>query len=260
MLAERHSLSDTEVCRSTRPLAFRLPQLGDSPEDRARYPRCVCRRRQTALGIAVACALTAVVAAQDVRVDASVARIRLDGRPAVRKLVSRITRDAAGQLDQCTELETRAWLPRGAALEVAASTLVDPRDSVATLSQWPVPFYESAEPCRRIARRERRQRLASCEWIWPITSTTVGASLRVDVYEAAALPAYGAACASRSGSWTGGRGPGVTRTGGHSAGRGRAATFGPRVRCRDGTLSPTCVCGGSLRGCCSHHGGVAGCF
>jgi hypothetical protein len=29
--------------------------------------------------------------------------------------------------------------------------------------------------------------------------------------------------------------------------------------CRDGTLSPSCVCGGSRRGCCSHHGGVAGC-
>jgi hypothetical protein len=32
-----------------------------------------------------------------------------------------------------------------------------------------------------------------------------------------------------------------------------------RLLCRDGTLSPTCVCGGSRRGCCSHHGGVAGC-
>ena len=29
--------------------------------------------------------------------------------------------------------------------------------------------------------------------------------------------------------------------------------------CRDGSLSPSCVCGGSRRGCCSHHGGVAGC-
>jgi hypothetical protein len=29
--------------------------------------------------------------------------------------------------------------------------------------------------------------------------------------------------------------------------------------CRDGTVSPTCSCGGSHRGCCSHHGGVAGC-
>jgi hypothetical protein len=29
--------------------------------------------------------------------------------------------------------------------------------------------------------------------------------------------------------------------------------------CRDGSLSPTCICGGSRRGCCSHHGGVAGC-
>jgi hypothetical protein len=32
------------------------------------------------------------------------------------------------------------------------------------------------------------------------------------------------------------------------------------LRCRDGTLSPSCICGqGSKRGCCSHHGGVAGC-
>lgn len=29
--------------------------------------------------------------------------------------------------------------------------------------------------------------------------------------------------------------------------------------CRDGTTSPTCTCGGPRRGCCSHHGGVAGC-
>jgi hypothetical protein len=29
--------------------------------------------------------------------------------------------------------------------------------------------------------------------------------------------------------------------------------------CCDGTLSPTCSCGGSRRGCCSHHGGVCGC-
>ncbi len=30
--------------------------------------------------------------------------------------------------------------------------------------------------------------------------------------------------------------------------------------CRDGTLSPSCLCGrSSYRGCCSHHGGVAGC-
>jgi len=29
--------------------------------------------------------------------------------------------------------------------------------------------------------------------------------------------------------------------------------------CADGTLSSTCTCGRSHRGCCSHHGGVAGC-
>ncbi len=29
--------------------------------------------------------------------------------------------------------------------------------------------------------------------------------------------------------------------------------------CNDGTRSPTCICGGSHRGCCSWHGGVAGC-
>jgi len=29
--------------------------------------------------------------------------------------------------------------------------------------------------------------------------------------------------------------------------------------CRDGTTSPSCECSGPRRGCCSHHGGVAGC-
>lgn len=29
--------------------------------------------------------------------------------------------------------------------------------------------------------------------------------------------------------------------------------------CRDGSASDTCLCHGSHRGCCSHHGGVAGC-
>jgi len=31
------------------------------------------------------------------------------------------------------------------------------------------------------------------------------------------------------------------------------------LMCNDGTESPTCSCGGSRRGCCSHHGGVNGC-
>jgi hypothetical protein len=31
------------------------------------------------------------------------------------------------------------------------------------------------------------------------------------------------------------------------------------VKCCDGSLSPSCMCGGSMRGCCSHHGGVCGC-
>jgi len=31
------------------------------------------------------------------------------------------------------------------------------------------------------------------------------------------------------------------------------------LRCRDGSTSQSCECGGPRRGCCSHHGGVAGC-
>jgi hypothetical protein len=31
------------------------------------------------------------------------------------------------------------------------------------------------------------------------------------------------------------------------------------LQCCDGTLSPSCTCAGSRRGCCSHHGGVCGC-
>lgn len=38
----------------------------------------------------------------------------------------------------------------------------------------------------------------------------------------------------------------------------RSSAIAPLL-CRDGSLSPTCVCGGPRRGCCSHHGGVAGC-
>lgn len=34
---------------------------------------------------------------------------------------------------------------------------------------------------------------------------------------------------------------------------------GTRIRCNDGTISPNCRCGGPLQGCCSWHGGVAGC-
>ncbi|HEX6242818.1 MAG TPA: hypothetical protein VFZ61_18020 [Polyangiales bacterium] len=34
---------------------------------------------------------------------------------------------------------------------------------------------------------------------------------------------------------------------------------GGGLLCNDGTLSPSCSCGGSWRGCCSWHGGVAGC-
>lgn len=31
------------------------------------------------------------------------------------------------------------------------------------------------------------------------------------------------------------------------------------LRCNDGTRSPSCVCGGNWRGCCSWHDGVDGC-
>jgi hypothetical protein len=40
--------------------------------------------------------------------------------------------------------------------------------------------------------------------------------------------------------------------------RSRQRGYAPLL-CGDGTLSPSCTCGGSRRGCCSHHGGVAGC-
>jgi hypothetical protein len=39
----------------------------------------------------------------------------------------------------------------------------------------------------------------------------------------------------------------------------RANRSSGRLLCNDGTLSPTCTCGGAHRGCCSWHGGVAGC-
>lgn len=43
-----------------------------------------------------------------------------------------------------------------------------------------------------------------------------------------------------------------------SGGESRSSGSGS-VKCCDGTLSPSCLCGGSLRGCCSHHRGVCGC-
>lgn len=39
-----------------------------------------------------------------------------------------------------------------------------------------------------------------------------------------------------------------------------AAVLNGGLMCNDGTASPSCTCGGSHRGCCSHHGGVAGCM
>jgi hypothetical protein len=41
--------------------------------------------------------------------------------------------------------------------------------------------------------------------------------------------------------------------------RRERASMPRSIRCCDGTLSPSCMCGGSRRGCCSHHGGVCGC-
>ena len=39
----------------------------------------------------------------------------------------------------------------------------------------------------------------------------------------------------------------------------RAARESRSLMCNDGTESPSCTCGGSWQGCCSHHGGVDGC-
>lgn len=50
------------------------------------------------------------------------------------------------------------------------------------------------------------------------------------------------------------------RGSGSSGASGSSESSGPKaLQCCDGTLSPSCVCGGSRRGCCSHHGGVCGC-
>ncbi|MBA3465703.1 MAG: hypothetical protein H0T46_37570 [Deltaproteobacteria bacterium] len=39
----------------------------------------------------------------------------------------------------------------------------------------------------------------------------------------------------------------------------RAEWSSSPLLCRDGALSPSCTCGGNHQGCCSHHGGIAGC-
>ena len=70
--------------------------------------------------------------------------------------------------------------------------------------------------------------------------------LRVRAVRAATEPSYSGSSHSRSGSSS------------RSASTHDSASSGGLL-CRDGTLSPTCSCAGSHRGCCSHHGGVAGC-
>jgi hypothetical protein len=35
---------------------------------------------------------------------------------------------------------------------------------------------------------------------------------------------------------------------------------GTHILCNDGTISPTCSCSGSHRGCCSSGGGIARCY
>jgi hypothetical protein len=39
----------------------------------------------------------------------------------------------------------------------------------------------------------------------------------------------------------------------------REAMASRSIVCADGEYSPTCMCNGNHRGCCSHHGGIAGC-
>ncbi len=40
----------------------------------------------------------------------------------------------------------------------------------------------------------------------------------------------------------------------------REEAAAPRsVKCCDGSISPSCTCGGKTRGCCSRHGGICGC-
>jgi hypothetical protein len=56
-----------------------------------------------------------------------------------------------------------------------------------------------------------------------------------------------------------GVGPRSTGQRGSPASGSESSGGSGRVKCCDGTLSPSCSCGRSLRGCCSHHGGVCGC-
>lgn len=47
-----------------------------------------------------------------------------------------------------------------------------------------------------------------------------------------------------------------------NATEGTGSDFEPEERyllCCDGTVSPSCACGGPQRGCCSHHKGICGC-
>ncbi|MCB9603697.1 MAG: hypothetical protein H6722_09220 [Sandaracinus sp.] len=184
-------------------------------------------------------------------------RLEVDGRSAVHRRVSRVVRDAEGRLAGCLQLDTRGWLPEGDHASRVAGRLPDPREIVPPVVTWNVPFHEASAPCETLARRERRARLGACVWTWPITEQRAGAALTLEAYDADVFRYASEVCEGREGVWSDrafeGRGRGA------AAGDVRGEGEGARVVCRDGTSSPTCRCGGSLRGCCSHHGGVAGC-
>lgn len=184
-------------------------------------------------------------------------RLEVDGRSAVHRRVSRAVRDTEGRLAGCLPLETRAWLLEGERVARVAGRLPDPREVVPPVVTWNVPFHEASAPCETLARRERRPRLGACVWTWPITERRAGAALTLEAYDAETFRYAREVCDAREGVWSDrafeGRGRGA------GAGEGTEEGEGARVVCRDGTLSPTCRCGRSLRGCCSHHGGVAGC-
>jgi hypothetical protein len=75
-------------------------------------------------------------------------------------------------------------------------------------------------------------------------------NLGVSPSERAALTSGLATCSARLSGKTANRKEAAERGAGRASGA---------LMCNDGTESPTCTCGGPRRGCCSHHGGVAGC-
>ncbi len=162
---------------------------------------------------------------------ASVTKLGVADGAALRDQTTALLRQSADALiataDKTKDLETRV------------STLTTAQDQLALLETWTSP--ESTTPSKELARL--RERLAKDTAA--LTKRREAEEKKRAAAEAKRLKAEAKAAEKQ-------------RKREEAAERRAARSYGALL-CNDGTTSPTCTCGGSHRGCCSRHGGVAGC-